>query len=358
MKKKKEFLIRGIIGLVIISILIGSYFMFFYSPYKFTEDRPIKILWINSYHDYPWTDGQIKAFEEVFEKENIEIEVKQFNMDTKNKDSEDEKLYAGSKAKELINSWKPDLIYATDDNAQMYVVADYIDSDIPIVFSGVNREPEFYGFEKSKNVAGVLERYPFSQAIDFMKQLYPHAKKIAVISDAGTSGIGGMDYMKKESLKIDFIDFVAFDLVDTFDEFKIKIEEYQNEADIIIFRGLDTFEKENSGSYSQEITTRWMVENSNIPEISFWDYFVDYGALASITVSSYEQGKAAGEMAKEILIEGKQPSNFDFSSTKKGNQFINIARAKQLNLEIPSTILINSKVVEKFPWEKEEWKIT
>jgi len=83
---------------------------------------------------------------------------------------------------------------------------------------------------------------------------------------------------------------------------------------------------------------------------------VSYSLLsAAFTYSPYGQGKDAGKIVYEILINGKDPSSFEFKPTLIGDQSINLARAKTLGLErdeIPSTILINSKVIETFPWEK------
>ncbi len=77
----------------------------------------------------------------------------------------------------------------------------------------------------------------------------------------------------------------------------------------------------------------------------------------AISVSSAEQGKKAGEIAYDILIEGVRPSSFEFESTMIGDEHINLARAEMLGLKrevIPSVVLINSEVVESFPWEDEE----
>jgi ABC-type uncharacterized transport system substrate-binding protein len=350
MNSKKN-LVIGIIGLVIVGLIVGGYFAF-RSPWKYRGDGPIKIFWLNSYHDYAWTDDQIEGFERVFDIEGIEIEVKQFNMDTKQRPS-DEWEDIAHEARAEIEAWEPDLIYSTDDNAQRYVGENFAGGNIPWVFSGVNTDPEEYYSEEVENVAGVLERYPVESAIDLIRTLFPYAKNVAVISDNSPSGINGIKWIKSQEDKMPDMDFVSYDLVDTFEEFKEKVVEYQLTADVIMFRGLDTLENEEGRVLSQAESTEWLAKNSNIPEISFWDYFVEHGALASVIVSGIEQGEAAGLLASEILINGKRPSKLDYIVTTKGDTYINTARADSLNLKIPSIVLINSEVVENFPWEEE-----
>ena len=76
------------------------------------------------------------------------------------------------------------------------------------------------------------------------------------------------------------------------------------------------------------------------------------GRSAFKPVSGYEQGFAAGKIAKDILVEGKSPSSFAFKPTTKGEPVINLPRANQLNIAIPSHMIANAEIIEKFEWEK------
>jgi hypothetical protein len=99
-----------------------------------------KILHIMSYHSpWEWTDGQFNGFKSALK--DVDVEYKVIQMDTKNNSSEEWKQQVAQEAKDLIDSWQPDLVYTTDDDVQKYVAKDYVNKDIPFVFSAVNADP-------------------------------------------------------------------------------------------------------------------------------------------------------------------------------------------------------------------------
>ena len=355
MKKiiRKKFLII-IVAIITIGLILGSYFIF-RSPYKFREgNRVIKIFWLNSYHsDFALITENIKAFKNVFEKDGIIIEVKEFDLDELRDVSVEHKKIANEEAIKMIDAYKPDLIYATDDGAQAAILK-YINTNIPIVFSGVNEDPQKYGYNKTKNVTGVLEREHFIETIDFLESLYPNKiKKIGVISHDASQWKVVMERIQKQTSKFPEIEFIGWDRVHTFEEFKNKIIEYQkNGINAIMHFNITGLVDENGNNLPETVAANWLVKNSNIPEVTFWSFAVENGALLSVEVSSEEQGKKAGDLARAILIDGKFPSSFEFKATEKGLRYLNLARAKSLGLkqeDIPSVILINSKIIKYLP---------
>lgn len=319
------------------------------------EDTPTKlykIIHIMSYHSpWEWTDDQFNGFKDALK--NINVEYKVFQMDTKRKSSEQWKEQIGKEARGLIASWKPDLVYTNDDNAQIYVTKYYIDKDIPFVFSGVNAEPEIYGFVGSLNIAGVLETEHSVQTLNLLRQIDPNIRRIAVITDNTTTFLAVMRRLKeKASSDLSYFDFISWDVLDTYQEYKQKIKEYQSRADAIVHLGVFSFKDETGNNVSYEEVMEWTVENSNLPNCSFWEDRIVRGNLASVTVSGYEQGKAAGEIAYRILAEGKSPSDLGFKPTIKGQPIISLARANKLGIKIKSDVLLSVDVVRRFYWEE------
>jgi ABC-type uncharacterized transport system substrate-binding protein len=355
MKKiiKKNFLI--IIIFLIIGLSLGAYLVF-RSPYKFRGYGTIKIFWLNSYDkNFPLLADNINAFKNVFEKVGVKIEIKEFDLNDLKNDSETYNATRNAEVIKLIDEYKPNLIYVTDDPAQK-IITKYINTNTPIIFSGLNGDPETYGYDKARNVAGVLEREHFIETINFLKSIYPNKiKKIGIISQDESQWQSAMERIQKQITKFPEIEFIGWDRVHTFEEFKNKIIEYKKDgADAIMYFNLIGLVDKNGNNLPETVAPKWLVENSHIPEVTFWGFAVEYGALLSVEVSSEEQGNNAGDLAREILIDGKLPKSFEFKATEKGLPYLNLARAKSLGLkqkDIPSVILINSKIINNFPFQ-------
>src|SRR5574340_1178540 len=72
-----------------------------------------KILHVMSYHSpWKWTDGQFNGFKAALK--DLDIEYQVFQMDTKRKSDAAWRAKVGREARQLIDSWKPDLVYTSD----------------------------------------------------------------------------------------------------------------------------------------------------------------------------------------------------------------------------------------------------
>lgn len=321
-------------------------------PQENIPSKQFKILHIMSYHSpWEWTDTQLSGFKDALKDANVEYKV--FQMDTKRQSSEEWKLEAARQAKELIDTWKPDLVYTNDDNAQKYIVKDYVDSDIPFVFSAVNADPAIYGFVGSTNMAGILEQEHFVQTVNLLKEISPGIKKIAVIYDDDPTWPPVIVRMKEKApIQLRETEFISWDEIHTFEEYKKRISELQTEADAIALLGVFTFKDEKSENVPYQEVLQWTAENSNLPDFSFWEDRISYGTFCTVSVSGYEQGYAAGNIARGILLEHKSPSSYPFEPTTKGQPVISLARAQKLGINIKSSVLLKAKVIEKFAWEE------
>ena len=127
-----------------------------------------KVLYVNSYHPgYEWSDGITRSICDVFgarirrggDIDNSESRVimQVAYMDTKRKSSEAQKIGAGRRVKHLIDSWAPDLVITSDDNAAKYLIVPFFkNAAIPFVFCGINWDCSEYGLP-SQNVNGMVD---------------------------------------------------------------------------------------------------------------------------------------------------------------------------------------------------------
>jgi len=314
-------------------------------------NRRYKILHIMSYHSpWKWTDDQFSGFKAGLAGLNVEYRV--YQMDTYRNSAEEWKQKAGREARAIIETWKPDLIYLNDDDAQQYVGRYYVNSEIPFVFSGVNREPEEYGYAGSRNITGVLEQEHFVESVKLLKKIVPGVETIAVVLDEGVTWNGVVRRMKQKQSLLPEVKIISWDVIGTFEEYKKKVMEYQKSADAVALLGIFTFKDADGHNVPYQDVLKWTAEHSMLPDFSFWEDRISFGTLCAVTVSGYEQGRDAGKIARAILTEGMSPSEIPMQQTVKGEPVVSLARANRLGIRIRTSILLSSRVVESFMWEK------
>jgi ABC-type uncharacterized transport system substrate-binding protein len=311
---------------------------------------PVRILHVMSYHSpWRWTDGQLEGFKAGLG--DVPAEYRVFQLDTKRWSSSEQKDERGKLARDLVAAWKPDLIYTTDDDAQDLVTRYYLDTPIRNVFSGVNKAPEHYGFDKANNVTGVIEHEHFAESVRLLKNVVPSLKRLVVVLDDAAMWQPVVARMKAAALP-DGVSIVGWETIKTYAEYKARIAAYPGIADGIALIGIFNFKDAAGKNVPYQDVMRWTAENSTLPDLGFWIDRVHYGTLVAVTVSEREQGLAAGKLARAIVRDGKSPSSLAMRPTSKGLPVISLARAKKLGITVRSEQLLSAEVVTRFEWEK------
>lgn len=123
----------------------------------YASDKPL-CLYVSSYHKgYAWSDGVERGLRRTI---GGHCELVQFDMNTKRNKTTELKEKAGEDAYELIKQLDPDVVITSDDNAAKFLVVPFLkDTDIPVVFSGINWTVDEYEFP-APNVTGIVEVAP------------------------------------------------------------------------------------------------------------------------------------------------------------------------------------------------------
>ena len=298
-----------------------------------------KVLLIFSYHpEYAWQAEETKGVEEVLENEGVQIE--KLSMDTKRNTSAEWIEKITEEAVRKIDEYKPDVVIVFDDNACELVAKKYVGKRLPFVFTGMNGEPEDYGFP-AENITGVIERHHIAATIDLLRRLVPDVKELAIITDNSPTSQGFITDLEKTTLPVPISEVYA---TNDFSDWKAKVEELQLKVDAIGLFQYHTI-KEGSGEQSlpHEKVLAWTLQNSVLPDFAFFDFTIQSGALCGVTVSGYEQGKAAGEIAVRIL-KGENAEDIPIQCPQKGMVIINAMRAKNLGIQIPADVLRDAEV--------------
>lgn len=311
---------------------------------------PIRILHAMSYHTpWRWTEGQLEGFKAGLG--DVKAEYQVFELDTKRHSGAREMEERGRAARALVEQWKPQLIYTSDDDAQELVTKHYLDTPILQIFSGVNKAPAQYGFDKAGNVTGVLEQEHFAESVRLLRRMVPAIQRLVVVLDDAAMWAPVVQRMKAVALPPE-VRIVAWETIRTFDEYKQRMAAYPAIADAIALIGIFNFKDAGGKNVPYQEVLRWTADHSRLPDLGFWVDRVHHGTLAAITVSEYEQGLAAGRLARKVLVEGKSPRELPMLPTTKGLPVISLARAKKLGIKVHSDLLLSAQVVTRFDWSK------
>ncbi len=313
------------------------------------DGTPIRILHVMSYHTpWRWTEGQLEGFKAGLGE--VKAEYKVFELDTKRYSDAGQQAERGQAARAVVEQWAPQVIYTTDDDAQALVTRHYINTPIVLVFSGVNKAPEHYGFDQANNVTGVVEHEHFAESVQLLKRVVPTMKRLVVVLDDAPMWGPVVERMKAAKLPPD-VSVVAWDTIRTFDEYKQRIMAYPETADAIALIGIFNFKDAAGKNVPYQDVQRWTVEHSSLPDLSFWVDRVHHGTLVAVTVSEREQGLAAGRLARQILVDGTSPRDLPIQPTTKGMPVISLARANKLGIRVHSDLLLSAEVITRFDWD-------
>ena len=316
-----------------------------------TRQMPLKILHVMSYHsEWQWNIDQLNGFKDALD--GIDIEYSIYEMDTRHRSSAEAISQSAHEARNLIDNWKPDLIYTNDDHAQKHVAQHYVNSPVPIVFSGVNADPADYKFTNSSNVTGVTEVEHAYQTITLLKHMVPELETIALIIDDGPTWPGVVKRVRNAVDDMPGINVTHVYKVKSFEDYKQIITEQSNGIDAFGILGVFTFVDKLGNKIAYEHVLEWTAEHSDKPDFSFWGDRVELGTLAAVRVSGYAQGFAAGRKARQILEHCVSPADIPIEPTKRGEPALSLSRAEALGMKIPSSLLLNTQVSTEFQWEK------
>jgi len=290
-----------------------------------------RILWIDSYHaEYDWSKEVEEGLRSVLDGTGAELKI--VRMDTKRNPSDEYGKQAAVSAKAEIDAFQPDVIIASDDPAQKYLIVPYVkDTDAPVVFCCVNWDASGYGYPAS-NVTGMLEIDLVPQMVELLK---PHAKgdRIGYIS--------GDNLTDQKVVKIYNERF--FDgqmeaiLVKTFDEFKSAYVKMQDEVDILYFGNNAGIEGWDDAQAEDFVT-----QNARIPSGSRSSWMAPF-VLVTVAKLGQEQGEWSAQAALRIL-DGTPVSDIAVTENKQGKLFLNLKIAEQLGVAFAPSMLRNAEI--------------
>ena len=292
-----------------------------------------KCLFVSSYHQgYEWSDGVERGLRSVL---SGKCEIRQFDMDSKRRKSPEERKQAALEAKAIIESWKPDIVIAADDNAAKYLIQPYYrDHSLPFVFCGVNWTAKEYGFPYS-NVTGMIEVAPIVPMLKRAAQVVPGLRRTFYI---------GADTLTEKKNRQRFVDAsreLGFELdsalVSTTEDW-LKAYGRAQSADLVIVgsnAGINDWDAHRVQAGVLKLTRKLSVTNHG--------WMMPYTVLG-VTKVPEEHGEWAAQTALTILG-GVSPTEIPIVPNNRRDTWINTEIVRAANLALPGSMMRGAKKV-------------
>lgn len=315
---------------------------------------PKRVLIIQSYEKghicgQPQEDGIIEAFQESDLEPGKDVEFYHFYMDTKKTYTTPAEIkQRGGLALEKVKKIQPDIVLVIDDNAVKTVMMPLIGSDIQVVFCGMNGQPEDYNMKKhfmdsrskpGANVTGVYEKLYLVKSLSVMKAVLPGLKKVFGITDYSPTGNAITNQFKKEIEEE--TPPVAFELVRVkdFAEYKNVISQVNQDHETgAIYPAALSLKTPEGKTYTAPDIFRWTIKNCDKPGMALNYFFAKLGIFGGAAVDFKAMGHQAGTKAVKIT-KGSRAGDLPIEDANKYAIVFNLARAKELGINIPFEIL-------------------
>lgn len=274
-------------------------------------------------------------------------------MDTKRLTSRLEIAESAHRIVESIYEFEPDLVFLGDDNATNYIGNQLLDTDIPVVFWGVNGLPIKYGLVDSMdnpghNITGVWQSGYHKESLEFLSRVVPDAKTFAILACDSVTARANVKQIEHLAHKGELpLTLVGTVTTNSFETFKQRALQLQEEVDAFFVLNHDTIVNDDDNKHVDMLTVgNWYLNNIKKPEASHEDQFVREGMLLTANDSGYNQGYRAFEMAYDILEQGLNPSRMRTVTPLRGPLMINRQRAEMLGIDIDAISDIIEEIVE------------
>jgi len=303
-----------------------------------------KVLVVMSYEENnPWVVEIREGIEGVLSRSS---EIRYFYMNTKADRASGPKR--AEEAYALFQQFQPDGVIAADDDAQaMFVVPFLRDrSDKPVMFAGVNAEPDKYGFP-AQNVSGVLERAHVHESLAFIKQLLPSIQNICFLTNNVPPGqsLRVQVMRERDSYPATVADFHLVSTTAAIAELKPSLNA---SCDALFIDSLEGITDQSGKSLTNVEISRLIKDIYRGPMLAGNRYQVEQGALAAVVKTGQEQGEKAAEMLLQAM-RGQAVATIPIMKNVQGQRIINVTELERRGITLETMALRGATLVREQP---------
>lgn len=285
-----------------------------------TETDRHKVVYVNSYHPgYSPSDEITSGIKESFSSEKYDLKI--FYLDSKRLSGDSLKQRTDS-VSEIISDLDPDLLIISDDYAVKYLAGPFLkDPGTPIVFCGVNWSADQYELPHDR-VTGMLEVLPLKESILFVKNHYPEASRIAILSENSLSEQNNKVLLDTLFRNAGFEP--SYLMVNDFEQWKSAFISANTTVDVIYLPTNGSVK-----NWNDEEARKFVAENIRKPVFTCDDFMMNY-CVFGFTKVPREQGTWAAGTAIQIL-DGKSPSEIPVSRNSQKTIWFNSINAGKID---------------------------
>lgn len=294
---------------------------------------PARCLYVSSYHaGYEWNDGIERGLQSTLQDR---CELRKFYMDGKRNLDEGFARNKALEAKQLVETWKPDIIIAADDNVSKFLIMPYYkNAAIPVVFCGLNWTAEPYGYPYS-NATGMIEVGPIEPLQKEVMAVVKNPRRgIFLSADEITQK---KEFSKAQELYKRRGITMTHTAVRTLADWQAGFINAQKNADFIVignYAGIKDWEDAVARRYAREHSRRF--------SIAYLEWMAPYAMLTMAKIAD-EQGEWSGKVAV-LILDGTPPSKIPVVANRRWNMFVNTQLLDKAGIRVSTDIL--SKAVK------------
>lgn len=291
-----------------------------------TADKDSYTIGIVQHMPHPALDSASTGFKDFLNEKGVTVEFLE-------KNAQGDTTTNGMITDQFVNDGV-DMIYAIATPSALAAVNSTLDSDLPVIFNAVT-DPVDAGLVASleapgANVTGVSDAAPLDKQVQLIREFLPEAKTIGMIYNIGEPN-GKLQVEQVEKIAPNYGFSVEKKGISAVTEIASAAQQLAATCDCIY----------NITDNSVVSATAAIVDKANaenIPVFAAEDGQMSSGLLASDSLSYYNLGKQAGQIAYDILVEGKKPGDIAVEGAQETALYVNKYVADELKIEIPSSV--------------------
>ena len=200
---------------------------------------------------------------------------------------------------------------------------------IPILGTSITVYDVVLGGNIPKNVSGTSDLAPLDKQAEMIIELFPNAKKVGLLYCSAEANSQYQVDKVSEELEKKGIETINYIFNDSNDITAVCEKAVSDKVDVIYIP------TDNTAANNTEAIAN-VVLPANIPVFAGEEGICKGCGVATLTISYYDIGYKTGEMAAEILLEGKDISSMEIESASNFTKKYNKTNAEKLGIKIPS----------------------